>query len=200
MNTTLKLKWLNLPNFLTIFRIFLSGIFLFFIFNKDLISKVISLVIFSVATLTDFYDGYLARKLSQVTDFGKFLDPIADKILIFSCFLAFLQMQILKAWMVLIIFSREILITFLRILALSKGKVIQANLLGKHKMVSQVVAIYIILIFLIFKELPYRFKFYNLNIESLFRLVINSVMGVVIILTIISGLSYLWKNKLLFKD
>jgi len=161
---------------------------------------VISLVIFSVATLTDFYDGYLARKLSQVTDFGKFLDPIADKILIFSCFLAFLQMQILKAWMVLIIFSREILITFLRILALSKGKVIQANLLGKHKMVSQVVAIYIILIFLIFKELPYRFKFYNLNIESLFRLVINSVMGVVIILTIISGLSYLWKNKLLFKD
>ena len=113
---------------------------------------IIALLIFTLASLTDLYDGYIARRLNQVTDLGKLIDPIADKVLIFSCFLAFLDMGLIRAWMVIIILFREIVITAFRLYALTKKQVIQADIIGKHKLVSQVVAIYCILLSLIIRN------------------------------------------------
>lgn len=186
---------MNLPNRLTILRIFLTFVFIVFISLKGLSPKIIAFIIFVIASLTDYYDGYLARRNNQVTDFGKLMDPIADKILVLSAFLAFVQMQLISAWMVVIIFSREALITGLRIFAMSKGKVLEAEAAGKHKTVSQMVAIFLIFLFIIFKEALLRYYSWGQTIDYIFKISIFILMFITVILTVISGLSYLWRNR-----
>jgi CDP-diacylglycerol--glycerol-3-phosphate 3-phosphatidyltransferase len=168
---------------------------MFFIFLKGLFFKFVALLIFIVACWTDYYDGKLAFKLNVVSDFGKLMDPIADKILIVAAFLSFVQMQIIPAWMVVIIILREFLITGLRLFALGKGKVIAASKQAKHKTVSQMVTIFFILGFLILKEILIKFSFWNQTLAASFQLLIYISMFITVILTVISGMAYFWQNR-----
>jgi CDP-diacylglycerol--glycerol-3-phosphate 3-phosphatidyltransferase len=131
----------------------------------------------------------------MVTDFGKLMDPIADKILVLSAFAAFVQMHLVRDWMFMIIISREILITSLRIFALNKGKVLSAGKIGKHKTVSQMVVIFIILGFIVFQEIMKKFFTWNPNWERFFNQGVDIAMWLTVILTLYSGFSYLWGNR-----
>ncbi len=187
---------MNLPNKLTVLRIILVFVFMLLLFSHGVLAKVLALLVFLCASLTDYLDGYIAKKSDMITDFGKLMDPIADKILVLSAFLAFVEMELIPAWMVVIIIFREVAITGLRIFALTKGKVIASDDGGKHKMVSQVLSILAILLFLIFREAGIKvFNFWNDSTELLYKDIIFLFMLITTILTLISGISYLVKNR-----
>ena len=186
---------MNIANRLTMLRIALTFVFMFFIFCHGFWAKVTALAIFIFAALSDYLDGYLARTKNMVTDFGRLMDPIADKILVLSAFIAFVQMQLIDAWMVLIIMAREILITSLRLFALNKGKVLSAARAGKHKTVSQMFVIFYILIFIMVKEIILTYSTWNPAWENFFRDSIYILMFVTVAFTLYSGLSYLWLNR-----
>jgi CDP-diacylglycerol--glycerol-3-phosphate 3-phosphatidyltransferase len=156
----------NIANKLTLLRILLTFVFMSFLFVHSLWAKVASLLIFIFAALSDFFDGRIAQKKNMVTDFGKLMDPIADKILVLAAFAAFVQMQLIDAWMFVIVVSREILITSLRLFALNKGKVLSATKAGKHKTVSQMLLIFFILIFIVLKEVMLTFYTWNPTSEK----------------------------------
>ena len=155
----------------------------------------IAVAVFTLASLTDFYDGYLARKYNVESDFGKLMDPIADKFLILAAFLAFVRMHLVDDWMVVLILGREIIVTGLRLFAITKGKVLAAEKAGKHKTVSQMVAIFAILGFIIVKELLTIFSKWSPAIEVWWRGGIDILMFITLALTLISGISYLWNNR-----
>lgn len=186
---------MNIANRLTILRILLTFVFMFFLFCHGLWAKALSLAIFIFAALSDFFDGMIAHKKNMVTDFGRLMDPIADKILILAAFAAFVQMQLIEAWMFVIIVSREILITSLRLFALNKGKVLSATRAGKHKTLSQMLVIFSILGFIVLKEVKLTYFTWDPNGEKLFRQGIYILMLVTVGLTLYSGLSYLWENR-----
>jgi len=186
---------MNIANRLTLARILLTFVFMFFLFCHGLLAKIISLVFFIIAALSDFFDGLIAKKKNLVTDFGKLMDPIADKILVLAAFAAFVQMQLIEAWMFVIIFSREILITSLRVFALNKGRVLSASRAGKHKTLSQMLVIFLILGFIILKELMLTFFEWDPLWEYFFRQGIYIMMLLTVILTLYSGLSYFWENR-----
>jgi len=186
---------MNVANRLTILRIILTFVFMFFLFCHGLWAKVVSLTIFIFAALSDFFDGRIAHRKNMVTDFGKLMDPIADKILVLAAFTAFVQMQLIYAWMFVIIVSREILITSLRLFALNKGKVLSAAKAGKHKTISQMVAIFYILGFIVLKEVMLAYFTWNPAWENFFRNSIYILMLLTVGLTLYSGLHYLWENR-----
>ncbi len=184
---------MNLPNKLTLSRIALAFIFMFLLFCQGITAKYLALFTFCLACLTDFLDGRIARRNKLENDFGRLMDPIADKILILAAFLAFVEMKIIPAWMVIIIIFRELVITGLRISAATRGRVFAASLVGKHKTVSQMVTIISILIFLIIRESAEGF--WSPLKELWFRRGVFYLMLFTVILTLISGLSYLIRNK-----
>jgi CDP-diacylglycerol---glycerol-3-phosphate 3-phosphatidyltransferase len=186
---------MNLANKLTITRIVLTFIFMSFLFCQGMWAKSAALVTFLLAALTDFLDGMLAQKRNMVTDFGRLMDPIADKILVLAAFAAFVQMQLIEAWMFVIIIAREILITSLRLFALNKGKVLSATRSGKHKTFSQMLVIFSILGFIVAKEVMLVYFTWNPDWEKVFRHGISILMLLTVTLTLYSGLSYLWKNR-----
>jgi len=186
---------MNIANKLTILRIILTFIFMFFLFCQGLWAKVASLSIFIFAALSDFFDGLIAQRKNMVTDFGRLMDPIADKILVLAAFAAFVQMQLIDAWMFVIIVSREILITSLRLFALNKGKVLSATRAGKHKTVFQMLVIFCILGFIVAKEVMLVYFTWNPSWEKMFQQGIYILMLFTVLLTLYSGLSYLWENR-----
>lgn len=191
---------MNIANRLTLLRVGLTFVFLFFFsfpFKGAWIlwSKILSLALFTFAALSDFFDGLVAKRHNMVTDFGRLMDPIADKILVLSAFIAFVQVQLIDAWMFAIIVSREILITSLRLFALNKGKVLSAARAGKHKTVSQMAVIFYILGFIVLKEVILTFSTWNPELERFFRGSIYILMLLTVGLTLYSGLSYLWENR-----
>lgn len=166
---------MNLPNKLTILRVFLVPVFVVFMLT-DLggnYSNWIALVIFVAASLTDSLDGYLARKNNLVTNFGKFMDPLADKLLVCSALICLMELNRVPAWMVLIIIAREFIINGFRLVASDAGVVIAASYWGKFKTISQVVMIIALLI-----EFPYAFIF----------------SWIAVILTVVSLVDYIVKN------
>jgi len=191
---------MNLANRLTVLRIVFTFVFIFFLSFPfqgvwELWAKIISLAIFFFVALSDFLDGRIARKKNMVTDFGKLMDPIADKIFVLAAFAVFVQMQLVEAWMLLIIVSREILIMSLRLFALNKGKVLSASKAGKHKTFSQMVVILFILAFIVMKEIMLTYFTWNPVGEKFFRQGIYFLMFITVGLTLYSGLSYLWENR-----
>jgi CDP-diacylglycerol---glycerol-3-phosphate 3-phosphatidyltransferase len=186
---------MNIANKLTMLRILLTFVFMFFLFCHGLWAKSLSLAIFIFAAVSDFLDGMIAKKRNIVTDFGRLMDPIADKILVLAAFSAFVQMQIIEAWMFMIIVSREILITSLRLFALNKGKVLSAARAGKQKTVSQMFAIFAILGFIVTKEVMLAYFTWNPSWEAMFRQSIYVLMIITVGLTLYSGISYLWENR-----
>ena len=186
---------MNIANRLTLSRIVLTFVFMFFLFCHGLWWKVASLVVFILAALSELFDGMIAQRRNMVTDFGRLMDPIADKILVLAAFAAFVQMQLIDAWMFVIIVSREILITSLRLFALNKGKVLSAARAGKHKTVSQMVVIFAILGFIVLKEVVLKYSTWNPDWEKAFRQGVYALMLLTVGLTLYSGLSYLWENR-----
>ncbi len=166
-----------------------------FLLCQGLWAKALSLVVFILAALSDFFDGMIAQRKNMITDFGRLMDPIADKILVLAAFAAFVQLQLIEAWMFVIIFSREILITSLRLFALNKGKVLSAAKAGKHKTVLQMGVILAILGFILSKEIILKYYTWNPGWEKAFRQGIFFLMLITVGLTLYSGLSYLWENR-----
>lgn len=187
---------MNIANQLTISRIFLTFVFMAFLFSGGVAAKAMALVTFIVASFTDFLDGFIAKSWNMTSDFGKVMDPIADKILVLAAFLAFVEMKLVPAWMVVIIVLREVSITGLRLAALGQDKVIAADEGGKHKMVSQVLSILAILFFIILREAGIKiFNFWTPETERVYKDAIFFLMSITVALTVISGASYLLKNK-----
>src|SRR5580704_11948740 len=145
---------MNLPNKLTLSRLVLTVAFLVVLFLRTQIafSETIALLLFSAASLTDYFDGKIARRDKLITNFGILMDPLADKILVCSAFIAFVGLGWIEAWMVVIIVARELAITGLRLLAASKNLVLAAEGFGKHKTISQIVAILAILVFYSYQD------------------------------------------------
>ena len=184
---------MNLANKLTVSRIGLAVVFILLLFISGAAAKFMALAVFLVACITDYYDGLIARRSNNVTDFGKLMDPIADKILILGGFLAFVEMKIIPAWMVMVIIARELIITGIRVLALSKKKVLAAEIAGKHKTVSQIVAIIFILIFLIIRDSGFAFRYIGYCKNGTYVLMLITVA-----MTLVSGISYMLRNKDIF--
>src|SRR5437016_14353033 len=137
---------MNLPNKLTISRFVLTIAFLAVMFSRVRFHETIALVLFIAGGVSDFLDGFLARRHKLITNFGILMDPLADKIMVCSAFIAFVGLKWISAWMVVIVVARELAITGLRLLAASKNVVLAAEGYGKHKTISQIVAIISILV------------------------------------------------------
>lgn len=189
---------MNLPNKLTLLRVFMIPFFVVFLLT-DLggsAGNYIALAIFIAASLTDFLDGKIARKYNLVTNFGKFMDPLADKLLVTAALLAFVEFLDVPAWVVFLIIARELAITGLRTLAAGKGVVMAADKWGKVKTASQMVWICYGLVM--------GFCFYNLPLGSRANwemyLIFQAGMAVVLCTTLFSGGNYLWKNRQLFSQ
>ena len=197
---------MNLANKLTIFRIILVPIMVICAylpisgeFYEIPITLLIMEGIFIIASITDKLDGYIARSRNQITTFGKFLDPLADKILVLSAMVIFVQMSKLPAWIPIIVLAREFIVSGIRLIAVqSDGNVIAASVWGKLKTVTQMIA----LIFM-FVDVGGFFTFVNgeLNGAHLVINIISSIMIVVsTIATVFSGWDYVWKGRKLFKE
>jgi len=190
---------MTISNKLTISRIVLTFVFMGCLFSKGLFPKSLALFIFLICCFTDYFDGYLAKKRNEVTNLGIILDPIADKVLTLGAFLAFVEMKLIPAWIVVIIVARELTITGLRLAALTRGEVIGAGRGGKHKTVSQLVSILSILVFIVIKEAGISaFSFWNPTFEYWYRQIIFLLMLVTVSLTVISGLSFIKRNTKYF--
>lgn len=137
---------MNIPNILTLLRIIMIPIFYVVFFSDITNSSLFAALIFIVASLTDWFDGFLARKWSLVTNFGKIMDPLADKLLVMTALICLLTSFRIPAWAVIVILAREMAITGLRIIAASEGVVVAADMLGKFKTVFQMVAIILLLL------------------------------------------------------
>ncbi len=197
---------MNLANKLTIFRIVLVPIMViipFFNIQGEILHIPISMwimnLIFIVASITDKLDGYIARSRNEVTTFGKFLDPIADKILVLSAMLILVEMNKLPAWIPIIVLFREFIVSGYRLVAVEKGgKVIAASIWGKLKTVTQMIAI-----ILAFIDTSYYGAFINAGLtgfEFCINLLMTGMMTISVIATIFSGYDYIKKGKDLFKD
>jgi CDP-diacylglycerol--glycerol-3-phosphate 3-phosphatidyltransferase len=191
---------MTLPNQLTILRIILTPIFLYLFLSEDPLLIQISLGVFLIAALTDWYDGWLARKFNYITDWGKFWDPLADKILTSTAFIGCVSVGLLELWMVILIIFRDLIITLLRIYAESRGYNFVTSYYAKWKTVFQMVFLYYLL--LLYGGLN-TIEIYNGN-EILFKQLSNKYLIYVIMLaitvtTVHSGVTYLLKNKHLIK-
>ena len=189
-----------LPNQLTILRMVLTPIFLFLFISDDLLMKQISLAVFFVAALSDWYDGWLARKFNYITEWGKFMDPLADKILTSSAFIGFVVVGVLPWWMVAIILIRDFTITILRIYADRKGLVFTTSYYAKWKTLLQMVFLYYLLIIYVGSVTPELNTIFNEEFQALLNPdLLYFIMLLITIITVHSGLFYINKNKELVK-
>ena len=183
---------MNFPNKLTVGRLILTVFFVAFLSTSTTWGDVVALALFIIASLTDWLDGYLARKLNQTTNFGKLMDPLADKVLVASALVCLIPLGALPAWVVIVIITREFLITGLRQLAAGQGVILPADPLGKHKTVWQLITI---LFFLTLLAAEDCFGDESRWLKFLWVGVGPWLIGITVILTIYSGLAYLWKNR-----
>jgi CDP-diacylglycerol--glycerol-3-phosphate 3-phosphatidyltransferase len=181
---------MNLPNKITCCRFALIPVFvLVVLLVPDWQGQFIGLIIFIIASLTDALDGHIARSRNLVTDFGKFMDPLVDKMLVTSALLLLVGLGLVPSWVVIVILTREFAITGLRTLAVEKGLVVAASNLGKLKTVSQMLAI----CFLFCSSAPFV-------PNDIFYLIGQVLMYLALAFTVISGLDYIIKCKEVFKD
>lgn len=170
---------MNTANKLTMLRVIMIPVFLLALYLEFPFNKVVALIIFILASITDFIDGYIARNFNQITDFGKFMDPLADKLLVTSAMLWFVEVGQMAAWALLIVIAREFAVSGLRMVAAPKGIVIAAAWSGKIKTASTMVCICLMLL-----PIPE---------------VLNTICVLVILITTVwSGIEYFIKNKAVF--
>lgn len=194
---------MNLPNKLTISRFIFTIAFLAVMFSQVRFHQTIALVLFIGGGISDFLDGYLARRHKLITNFGILMDPLADKVMVCSAFIAFVGLNWIPAWMVVIVVARELAITGLRLLAASKSVVLAAEGYGKHKTISQIVSIIAILVLFSYEQWgePGRAVFgLSLFGAPWIKLFAEISIYVAVALTFISGWLYLWRNRALYLD
>ena len=172
---------MNTPNKLTIARMIIVPFLVIFLLTGwgGEANRYISLTLFVVASVTDWFDGYLARKNNLVTNFGKFMDPLADKLLVCSAMICMIDLKRLPAWFVIIIIAREFLISGFRLIAAENGIVIAANYWGKFKTASQMIMIILLI----------------LHFDGIFVILEQIFIWLSLALTIISLITYIWQNR-----
>jgi CDP-diacylglycerol--glycerol-3-phosphate 3-phosphatidyltransferase len=196
---------MNLPNKLTVSRFGLTVVFLWALFSSFPYNDTLALFFFCLAGVTDFLDGRIARARKLITNFGILMDPLADKIMTCSAFIAFVESTHLNpgapvkvaAWMVVVIVARELAITGLRLLAASKNIVLAAERFGKHKTISQIVCIIALLVVDACEEWPPALKQLFTPWTPMFAEV---MLWIAVVLTAASGVIYLWRNRELYLD
>ncbi len=192
---------MNLPNKLTLSRFALTAAFLAVLLVEFQFHVTAALVLFGVASLTDYFDGKIARRDKLITNFGILMDPLADKILVCSAFIAFVGLGWIPAWMVVIVVARELAITGLRLLAASKNVVLAAEGFGKHKTISQITAILAILVYHSYHDWgafgPAFFGF-TLGRGPWINWFVPLSVWLAVALTFVSGSLYLWRNRQLY--
>lgn len=169
---------MNTANKITLARVIAIPLFIFFFDLSGTYGNLVAAILFVVAAASDGLDGYIARKYNQITTFGKFIDPLADKLLITAALICLVGASKLSPWFAIIIISREFMVTGLRLLAMSNGSVISASMWGKVKTVSQIIAVAILLF----------------DINPVMTQIGNVSMVIAVILTVISGIDYFIKN------
>ncbi len=187
---------MNLPNKLTVLRMILVPFFVLALLWPFPHHFLIALIIFGAASYTDHLDGMLARKHNQITDFGKFMDPLADKILVISALVCFVSLGLCDVWLVLLIIAREFMVTSIRLVAAGKGSVIAANNWGKAKTVSQIIAICVILLLQYIGELGGLglVGFVTEEMAVLFWGIGEVFLAIATFFAVLSGLIYLKQN------
>jgi CDP-diacylglycerol--glycerol-3-phosphate 3-phosphatidyltransferase len=196
----------NLPNKLTLSRFALTVGFLVVMFSKMPYYESVALALFVAAGISDFLDGQIARRRNLITNFGILMDPLADKIMVCSAFIAFVELKWFAAWMAVIVVARELAITGLRLLAASKNVVLAAERYGKHKTISQIVAVIAIFIDQIIQKDQWGsigqaiFGWHLFGEHSWTWWVAEIFKWLSVALTFISGWVYLWKNRALYLD
>ena len=206
---------MNLPNKLTASRFVMTGVFLLAVFSRSPLNDTLALLLFSAASFTDFLDGKIARDRNLITNFGALMDPLADKILTCAAFIALVERHVIsvppmvfqlgsyplrakvEAWMVIIIVSRELAITGLRLLAASKRVVLAAERYGKHKTISQIAAIIALLVMDAYGEWWPWLRHLFAPWTPFFALF---ALWLTVVLTMTSGVLYLWRNRQLFLE
>lgn len=185
---------MNLANKVTISRIILVPIFLIALLIKikyrDIeVGKYLAATIFIIAASTDFIDGYIARKMQQITNLGKFLDPLADKLLVVAALVWLVEVHEMPSWIAIIIIAREFIVTGVRLVAAGEGIIIAASIWGKIKTFTQIIAIIAILIH---NLEPFKYIFiYPFHVYA---------MWIAVIATVYSGYDYVYKNRGVFKN
>ena len=178
---------MNLPNKLTLLRICLIPVFVILMLSQVSNFFLISCIIFIIASITDFLDGKIARKYNLVTDFGKFMDPLADKLLVISTLICMIETDLAAGWMVIIIVARELSVSILRAIAAADGTVIAAGKSGKWKTATQMVSIVLLL--------------FGAHLENLTILMVGNILLIIAtLLTLYSGWEYLYGNRHVFMN
>ncbi|NMB08888.1 MAG: CDP-diacylglycerol--glycerol-3-phosphate 3-phosphatidyltransferase [Tissierellia bacterium] len=173
---------MNLANKITIARVLMIPLFMIILFSDFSNSNYIAAIIFTIAAATDGIDGYIARSRNQITTFGKFIDPLADKLLVSAALISMVELGKVPAWIVVVIIAREFTITGFRIIAASEGITIAASPLGKIKTSTQLIAI----IFILIDNFP--LKYINFPFGKI-------MLYISLFFTVISGIDYLYRNK-----
>ena len=192
---------MNLPNKLTVSRFLLTILFVAAIYSPVRFHETIAMVLFITAAITDYYDGMIARRDKLITNFGILMDPLVDKILVCSAFIAFVGRGWLPAWMAVIIVARELAVTGLRLLAASKNVVLSAEALGKHKTTMQIIAIVSTLVRGSYQQWGgwskalFGFRIMDIPWVDLFTI---TAQWLAVFLTLLSGASYMWRNRHLY--
>ena len=187
-----------LPNVLTLARILITYAFLYCALSQGFVMKSLAVYFFIVASMSDYFDGFLARKYNWISDFGKIMDPIADKFLVLSGFFVLVFLNYMPLWMLIVIIVREVYLTVLRLLAMKQGKVLMAENLGKYKTVLQMGTIFVGLLLSVFLEREHKSSLIEMMREhnySLWYGGLHLLLWGVVILTIFSGVSFLWGNR-----
>ena len=178
---------MNTPNKITLFRMFIAPLFLIIYFLNIKYKMLISAIIFAVGAITDAIDGNLARKNNIVTNFGKFLDPIADKMLVTAGFLALMQDGLCNIWIVMLMLTREFAVTSVRLIAAAQGVVIPANIGGKIKTVFQMVALISVML------VGEAIGLFSLGLPL--AVISNILLGITAVISVISGLVYISDSR-----
>ncbi len=186
---------MNLPNKLTLLRIILVPFFVAVLLIDSIpFHYIIALVIFAIASVTDMLDGKIARKYNMVTDFGKFADPLADKILVISAFACFIELDIINAVFIILVLFREFTVTSIRLVAVEHGKVVAANMWGKAKTVSQMVAVIVVLLNGFLLEILATSQEKAVSMNHIIGIINQSLLWLSAALTVISGVIYIKDN------
>ncbi|MEN3939951.1 CDP-diacylglycerol--glycerol-3-phosphate 3-phosphatidyltransferase [Prosthecobacter sp. SYSU 5D2] len=191
---------MNLPNKLTLARLVLTGFFVACFYLPWANSYSIAVIIFGIASYTDYLDGKIARDRNLVTNFGKLFDPLADKILIAAAFILLSVDKTIPSWITIAILSREFFVTGIRQIAAGQGAVLAAEKLGKHKMVWQIITVLFFMLTAASNEPLFGFLKPVLAPSAVHDWVGGFIIYFTTALTLVSGFSYFWKNRHLFND
>jgi len=197
----LKNSWMSrVPNVLTALRILLTPVFLYFLFTDGFAGMLLAVIVFLIASTTDAYDGYLARKYNVTSEWGKFVDPLADKILVLSAFGGLWYLGLFPFWMFILIALRDVIVTSLRMFMRSQGASMETSNLAKSKTAVQMVALYLVLTLLLVME----WQFFSFLQSDLLWIIEHGGIWVlmlgVTLLTVISGIHYLYVNRTVIRQ